>query len=173
MTLRNRLLYAITARLPARLIKIDDRPYLERYYVGELAGVTFYLHRFVSGDSERHLHNHPWWRSGSLILAGSYLEERVVDLCPHASESGCIIESSRVRWFNVIAGNLFHRISDAAPGTWSLFFHGERAYVLDQPKGWGFLAGEDGLTVFRPMPPSTPYWWRTAPLGRDVGRVAL
>lgn len=188
----NKLLYWLSGRLPCRLIELDSGPYLERYYLGQLWGVTFYLHRFVSSDSERHLHNHPWGWGRSLVLAGSYLEESVVDLCPHAGGgSGALICTRRVRWWNKVDGNWFHRISDASPGTWTLFFHGPRVTVTyfcnkwpsdidgNDPhttfKGWGFLESIDGeTTIFRPSPPShNNRWWEIAEIGKQVGRVPL
>ena len=182
----NRLLYQLTARLPCRLIpRAENEPYLERYYVGQLLGVTFYLHRFVSSDEEPHLHNHPWNWGRALVLAGSYDEEYVTDLCPHATPSGgsgCLTETHRVRWWNKVNGNHFHRIANAQPGTWTLFFHGPRSQVrlgqCSKPKGWGFLenfygVGIHNVTVFRPFPVTSGAWWLTAPKGREAGRETL
>lgn len=180
----NRLLYRLTAGLPCRRIEVNSRPYLERYYVGELLGVTFYLHRFVSNDSERHVHNHPWRRGCSFILSGAYTEEIAVDVCPIAgTDSGCLTMFKRRRWFNWVGGSTFHRIHNAAPGTWTLFCHGERERVGPQRrlKGWGFfstaLLNTDAATVFRPYAGSNGFrhtqWWNSAPAGRDVGRVPL
>ena len=185
----NRLLYRLTANMPARLIKLDGRPYLERYYVGRLFGVTFYLHRFVSIDSERHLHNHPWGWGRALVLCGGYDEEVVTDLAPSAGPSGCAVTTRRVRFWNRVNGNHFHRIANAAPGTWTLFFHGRRVELPFESgpgyvsKGWGFLErrkcpawrNTTGFeTVYTPFTasPSGPLWL-DAPKGRDVGREAL
>ena len=170
----NKLLFKLTAYLPCRLIKLDSGPYLERYFLFQILGVTFYLHRFVSSDSERHMHNHPWRWGRALVLSGQYMEESVIDLCPHAGPSGAILKLRRIRWWNRINGNHFHRISCAVPGTWTLFFHGPRSYVEDGPrlKGWGFLENRNGQTVFVDVPPSiNPEWWVTAPKGHDIERV--
>jgi hypothetical protein len=190
----NRFLFRITSKLPCRLIQLDSGPYLERYYVGTLLGVTFYLHRFVSSDSERHIHNHPWKYGGSLILTGSYLEERLVDICPAVGGSGCMTRKVRRRFINIVNGNTFHRICDTKPGTWSLFFHGKRQTVGAwppeprglplKPKGWGFLEQRQAPspftgklitgTLFVPYPPTTdPKWWETAKTGETIGRVPL
>lgn len=182
----NKFLFWLTARLPCRLINLDSGPYLERYYLGQLFGITFYLHRFVSSDSERHLHNHPWGWGGSLILCGSYEEERAIDLCPAASPSGCLTIRTRRRWYNQVNGNTIHRIHDAAPGTWTLFFHGERTRVSDigdwdiyngREKGWGFFERVENehlaATMFIPYPVSHGAWWKTAPIGAEIGRVPL
>ena len=56
----NRVLRAISDRLPCRLITDKGTLYLERYYVGQAFGATFYLHRFVGSDPDRSMHDHPW-----------------------------------------------------------------------------------------------------------------
>lgn len=178
----NRFLYWLTARLPCRLISLDSGPYLERYYLGTLLGVTFYLHRFVSCDGERHLHNHPWRWGGALVLCGGYIEERGRDLCPAAGPAGWWTERVRVQWLNVVNGTTVHRIAEVEPRTWTLFFHGPREQVGGQPKGWGFFEqltvsskNESGrpVTLFEPYPSSPGEWWKTALCGRTVGRVPL
>ncbi len=187
----NKILFYITGNLPCRLIKLDDKPYLERYYLGVLFGITFYLHRFVSVDAERNVHNHPWWWSFSIILSGWYREAVAVDLCPAVAcaDCGCVLEHHKRRWFNSIKGNTFHRIEELAPNTWTLFFHGERAVVghedvwvrgvrVRQPllKGWGFLERQGPLTVFRPFtraPDEKLDWWTDAPIGAAADRVPL
>lgn len=178
----NELLYKFTARLPCRLIKLDSGPYLERYYVGKLFGVTFYLHRFVSPDTERHLHNHPWGWGRAIVLSGGYDEEVVTDLTT-TTESGCMIKNRRIRFYNCVNGNHFHRIANAAPGTWTLFFHGRRTMIkcgmVSRPKGWGFLqhgyaVGAHDCVQYVPYPrASEPTWWVDAPTGENAGREPL
>lgn len=146
----NKLLMLITHHMPLRVIPINNRPYLERYYVGQLFGATFYLHRFLTPDAERHLHNHPWGWGRSLVVRGSYNEEVVRDL----SADGPLTSTRRIRWWNVVNGNHFHRIADAKPDTWTLFFHGPRV----PGKGWGFLEGRE----FVPFSSASEGWWRTA-----------
>jgi len=176
----NRLLFWRTALLRCRLIDLSGKPYLERYFVGQLFGVTFYLHRFVSSDTERHVHNHPWRHGASIILAGSYIEEKVVDLCPPAGPSGAILERTYRRWFNRVNCNTFHRISNAPAGTWTLFFHGPRmrTETTGHQKGWGFLESAhlvtgEHVTVFTPYKSRGSHWWLKAKLGKDIGRVPL
>ena len=165
----------LSDRLPCRVIEIDGAPYLRRYYVGRVFGVTFYLHEFVSADHERHLHNHPWRRGFSIVLSGHYYEDTAVDLCPHAGGTGCLVETRRVRWFNRVDGNSFHRIGAARAGTWTLFAHGKRQRVrcgmASRLKGWGFLESVDSeTTIFRPYPSAARTWWVDAPVGADVAR---
>ena len=125
-------LYKITGKMPCRLIYIGDGPYLERYYVGKIFGVTLYLHRFVSADSERALHDHPWDKSFSIVLAGSYMETRL-DYFDPLSDTGVVTKERKVKWFNLIRGDCFHLIGKAEKETWTLFMHGKNT------KGWGFL----------------------------------
>jgi len=171
----NRLLFNLSGRLPCRLIhRTPGDKYLERYYVGKLFGVTFYLHRFVSRDGDAEVHNHPWTWSRSLVLAGGYREEYVVDLCPHAGPSGAVTAYRDVRWSNRIVGAHFHRIAEVLPGTWTLFFHSQRATLPDGAlKGWGFLNAEEHRTRFTPAAPSPGGWHHFAPLGRQSGREPL
>lgn len=159
-----RLLYALSGRLPCRIISDGDHPYLERYYVGQLFGWTFYLHRFVASDPARGLHDHPWDRAYSIVLAGSYYEQ---------TRSGWRL----VRWFNRLTGDTFHRVvlMEGMPHVWTLFCHGP--YV----KRWGFMrpietvAGED-LMLWQAHAYQTDEasgkqrWWDTAPHGVDEHR---
>jgi len=170
-------LYKLTAKLPCKLITLDSGPYLERYYLGQLFGATFYLHRFISSDSNDGLHNHPWRWGRSLILSGSYIEERVFDLCPDANISGCMTENRHIRWWNVVNANTFHRIYDAEPNTWVLFFHSERVMIRKGMasvfKGWGFIKSLEGSgTLFVSFPSKNSQWWIKAPKGREAGRVS-
>lgn len=126
----NKFLFWLSGRLPCRLIYIDDMPYLERYSVGKWFGMSFYLHRFVGMDEEREVHDHPWAWAYSLVLTGSYLEEVVFAL---DLDRGWLSGLHRIRWFNRLGPNVFHRIVRPAPRTWTLFVHGKRI------KTWGFL----------------------------------
>lgn len=154
------ILMFLTARLPMRAIEVGDQPYLQRYYIGTLLGATFYLHRFLNGDSERLTHNHPWTWGRAIVLRGSYVEFRVTDLGPR----GAVGRRRRVRWYNVIDGNHFHCVLRPEPDTWTLFFHGPRARVrlggVSIPKGWGFLEGREFVPVAGADDPTA--WHKTA-----------
>jgi len=163
-----RLLYKLTARLPCRLIKIDGRPYLERYYLGKALGLTFYLHRFVAPDDERNVHDHPWGRSAALVLVGGYLEERLrwFDL----ASGGWRAKARRMfpGRVNVINGWTFHRITAPRPETWTLFAHTRRC------KSWGFLyPAEEAVVYYQPFDiAANATWWERAPMGAEAGREA-
>jgi len=172
-------LFWITSHLPCRIISDGDAPYLERYYLCTVLGWRFYLHRFVGSDPDRGLHDHPWSRAFSIILAGWYYEE---------ARSG----TRKVRWFNSLTGDTFHRVvlpyrmrsPDANTygwvryevPCWTLFFH-RAEYV----KEWGFLrrfpvADNADAKMFTPYirtrTDEMPDWWNRVPKGRDEARRA-
>lgn len=167
-------LYKVTGLLPCRLISRDGTPYLERYFVCRVLGLTVYLHRFVGCDGDNEVHNHPW-NSIAVCLVGGYLEERVTGIC--------ILQG----WRNVnrrifpgrvnrIRANDFHRIKSTKPETWTLFIHGRTRL------GWGFLhrnlaarSTKDSMVIFhQPFPlTSGAAWWLDAPTGNNSGRETL
>lgn len=162
-----RILFWITGSRPARLIKLDGRPYLERYYVGTLLGYHFYLHRFVRDDHERHVHDHPWKKAFSLVLAGQYIEQR-----GYVSDR-IRVKGIRVRWFNFIqrlpGSHCVHRITGTQPETWTLFFHGPWDYE------WGFYTIDDqGHYEYTPykIDRAKKYWWLEPETvnGNQIGR---
>lgn len=177
MKVLDKILMAISGRLPCRIINDGDTPYLERYYVGTLFGWRFYLHRFVGSDPDRGLHDHPWSRAFSIVLSGWYWEKTRSGVRP-------------VSWFNSLTGDTFHRVilpNMASPldlpnmrrerPCWTLFFH-----RVGDVKPWGFLS-KDGLLDFPYCQVFVPYdyakeggkkadWWLTAPKGKDVRRDA-
>lgn len=174
----------LTARLPCRLIADRGLVFLERYFVARIFGATIYVHRFVASDPDRGLHDHPWDWSFSLMLSGWYYEQLRNRM-------------RRVRWFNWLSGDRFHRVvlpvesyplrdhlgnvlkivrSPKPQECWTLFVHGRKA------KPWGFLRqawdrgdrpGEvHGYTyvVHRDQDNSddSDAWARSAPKGREV-----
>ncbi|KAB7627869.1 hypothetical protein [Alkalilimnicola sp. S0819] len=169
-----RLLYRWTARLRCRLITVDGEPYMERYFVGKPFGITVYLHRFVQGDGDRHVHDHPWTWSLGWVLAGGYEEERLTGFDP---VRGWHQKVRRVRWWrpNFIGRRTFHRITEPHPETWTLFLHGRKV------KGWGFLGpaeellpGKQGVIYHQPLNVAASDGWReTGPLGAEAGRAPL
>lgn len=165
-----KFLFWLTARMPCRLIDIDGKPYLERYYVGKLFGITFYLHRFVAADGDRDVHDHPWGRAAALLLCGGYTEERLqwFDI-----DGGWLAVDRELRplRLNWIGARVFHRIAKAEPETWTLFMHGKRV------KKWGFLHHahqEDTVVYHQPYNvAATKNWETTMPLGKDSKRQPL
>lgn len=108
----------------------DDDPYLTRYYIlprkrpDWCPGV--YLHCFHSSDQDEELHDHPWQKAVSLIIAGSYREElRQEDdsVTERVMKPGCL---------NFILGDDFHRVDILAPRVWTIFISYKKY------KDWGF-----------------------------------
>jgi hypothetical protein len=175
-----RMLYRLSASLPARLIqRTPGDPYLERYLVSARPGRYVYLHRFVAADMDEDLHDHPWLRAWSLVLCGGYEETRLDSIDARAF-SGL---RTSTRWRRAghvarITDRCYHRIGRTLPETWTLFVHSE--WTAHQ---WGFLEvehpdeGELELLVRHNAYPhqSDPWnpWWQTAPMGRDLAREPL
>lgn len=186
MKIIEKLLYWFTGRLPCRIISDDGKPYLERYYLGTLLGVRFYIHRFVGSDPARGLHDHPWPWAGSLVLSGWYLEERrgteqhAVTKVMAALNGTTGVVRAKVRWFNWLTGDSFHRVvlPDNGAHCWTLFFH-RAAYT----KPWGFLRPVDPNDTQSVWVPhnypkdgtGTPgAWWNEKPIGKlDPRRLPL
>jgi len=161
-----RLLERISAHLPCRLIDGEGgEPYLERYYLAGALGWHAYLHRFVDSDPDRGLHDHPWGRALSLVLAGGYDEIRGEPGKPERT-SVRFVRPWRV---NRLRGEDYHRVLlRGGRSAWTLFLHGPRI------KGWGFL--QNG--VYRSMARDSAEfrhkdWWTSAPKGAVIRAGAL
>lgn len=154
-----KLLYKISGRLPCRLIKIDDKPYLERYYVGRIGKRIFYLHRFVSTHPNEPVHDHPF-DGLSIVLTGRYLEKKPIIPWGGGNIQGYYHKVIHI--INKVPGNSFHAITDVEPETWTLFSHGERY------KPWGFLSASSKYSEAKSDSP--PDWHKTAPCGNKADR---
>lgn len=139
-------------RLPLRMITCEGEPYLMRFYICGRAPLHYwpnrgkgikprlkwlpfavYLHGFVRHDKDRDLHNHPWDKSYSLILAGGYDEERLGDDGRH------FVRRVRPGMVNVIARDDFHRVTKLhSEIVWTLFITGRKLST------WGFRDTETG-----------------------------
>jgi hypothetical protein len=150
---------------------------MERYYLGRLLGITFYLHRFVSSDGDRALHDHPWRFSAGLCLAGGYLEKRLRWFNPDTGFD-CAEKKIHPGRLNFIRAATFHQIISTQPETWTLFFHSQKF------KGWGFMertkeTNAEGKTQVHPSykadndSNSHKDWWISAPTGKQSARTAF
>jgi hypothetical protein len=84
-----------------------------------------YLHQFHGADDDG-VHNHPWKWAFSIVLRGSYTETLMCPCCETTT-------TRRVRWFNWITSDCYHRIEALHGNVWTLFFAGPLS-----GKGWGF-----------------------------------
>jgi len=165
----DKLLYSITGWLRCRIIRGNQgEPYLERYHLFRLpGGGGAYIHRFLSSDPDRGLHDHPWERALGIVLSGGYLEQR---------KSGADVTERRLGAgsINRLTGDDFHRI--VLPGkqqAWTFFMHSAKV------RDWGFLT-TDGTNnqTFTPHNQvndegTHDNWWKSACRGRDAGREPL
>lgn len=154
----DRLLTRWCAGRPTREIRINDQPYLLRVYVAHWRGWRVYLHRFVSADGDRFLHDHPF-RSVAVVLSGGYVEERLLALDLPTP----LVRCRAVRWLNFLAPRTFHRIARVDAGTWTLFIHSPHR------KSWGFLMPSSvgyGLLYTNPFDQTAQgqgaQWWAAA-----------
>jgi hypothetical protein len=115
--------------------RVDNEPYLERYYVFLKDRTRFpfnmFLHKFLKSDPDD-VHDHPW-PYATLILKGGYYE-----WLPQFDGSGNKI-AEMAAWrgpgsFRVCSANSYHRIElDPNVTCWTLFMPGQRK------REWGFL----------------------------------
>jgi hypothetical protein len=113
--------------------RINDEPYLERYYLflkdRKKFPFNIFLHKFLKGDPDD-VHDHPW-PYATLILKGGYWE-----WIPQFVEGVKIGEYCAWRGpgsFRTCGANSYHRI-ELEPGVtaWTLFMPGP------QKREWGF-----------------------------------
>ncbi len=132
MSIRDKIVDGIISRLPYRLIEIDGDAYLLRFFpfrktvrppYDRSKWPAVYLHKFLRPDRDRELHSHPNKWSFSIILKGSYTEER---------RRGNEVFTRRVRLFNFLGLQDFHRIDELHGDVWTLFFVGPKV------SSWGF-----------------------------------
>jgi hypothetical protein len=185
------LLFWLSGFLPCHLIGDEGHPHLERYYLCTAFGVRFYLHRYVGSDQTRGLHDNPWAWAASIVLSGWHWEERrgmedsEISRTLAALYGTTGLVRKRVRWFNWLTGDSFHRVvlpnilnrkwvdgryvKNAAQPCWTLFFH--RA---TNTKPWGFLRPMEGHTAAFWVPHNYPkdgtstqeLWWKEVPIGK-------
>ncbi len=115
--------------------RVNDKPYLERYYLflkdRKHFPFNIFLHKFLKGDPDD-VHDHPWSYC-TFILAGGYYE-----WVPEFDASGTKIGETR-HWrgpghFRYCRARSFHRIELKDGVTaWTLFLPGPHK------REWGFL----------------------------------
>ena len=115
--------------------RLDNEPYLERYYVflkdRERFPFNVFVHKFLKSDPDD-VHDHPW-PFATLILRGGYWEWR-----PTFDADGRKV-GEVARWcgagsFRTAQANTYHRIElDPNITCWTLFMPGRKQ------RDWGFL----------------------------------
>ena len=113
--------------------RVNDEPYLERYYLflkdRKQFPFNIFLHKFLKSDPDD-LHDHPW-SYFTVILKGGYWEWQ-----PVYSNGVKITEVAKWRGpghFRLSSADSFHRIElDPGVECWTLFMPGP------QQRDWGF-----------------------------------
>lgn len=115
--------------------RVENEPYLERYYLflrdRERFPFNIFLHKFLKSDPDD-VHDHPW-PYATVILKGGYWE-----WIPHFDTVGRKTGEYQV-WrgpghFRISKANSFHRIElDPDITAWTLFMPGRKC------RDWGFL----------------------------------
>lgn len=115
--------------------RVDNEPYLERYYLflkdRDRFPFNIFLHKFLKSDPDD-LHDHPW-PYATLILKGGYYEwtpvfnsknEKIGEICTWRGPGS----------FRTGSATSYHRIElDPSVECWTLFMPGPKQ------RDWGFL----------------------------------
>lgn len=128
-SLIKKVLSRVIGRLPKRIIRdtSDGGIYLIRYYLVRTAAFELVLHHILRPDSDKSLHDHPWNWAFSLILVGSYLEERMHE------NTKVAVKVFRPGQINIIKSTTSHRIANLlSEEVWTIFIHGPKV------KSWSF-----------------------------------
>ena len=115
--------------------RVNDEPYLERYYLflkdRQRFPFNVFLHKFLKSDPDD-VHDHPWTYA-TVILKGGYWE-----WIPQFNSTGEKFNEV-AKWrgpghFRTCSANSYHRIElDPSVECWTLFMPGP------QTRDWGFL----------------------------------
>lgn len=116
--------------------RVNDQPYLERYYIFLKDRTRFpfniFLHKFLKSDPDD-LHDHPW-PYATLILKGGYWEW-VPQFNSLNQKVGEIAVWRKPGHFRICKATSFHRIElDPDVECWTLFMPGPKQ------REWGFLS---------------------------------
>jgi hypothetical protein len=115
--------------------RINNEPYLERYYLFLKDRKRFpfnvFLHRFLKSDPDD-VHDHPW-PYATLILKGGYYEW-TPQFNSKGEKIGEIATWRGAGHFRTCSATSYHRIElDPSVECWTLFMPGP------QKRDWGFL----------------------------------
>ena len=115
--------------------RVNNEPYLERYYIflkdRKWFPFNIFIHKFLKSDPDD-VHDHPW-PYATLILKGGYWEW-IPQFNSLGQKIGEIATWRGAGHFRICSAKSFHRIElDPSITAWTLFMPGP------QQREWGFL----------------------------------
>ena len=115
--------------------RVNNEPYLERYYIflkdRKWFPFNIFIHKFLKSDPDD-VHDHPW-PYATLILKGGYWEW-IPQFNSLGQKIGEIATWRGAGHFRICSATSFHRIElDPSITAWTLFMPGP------QQREWGFL----------------------------------
>ena len=121
--------------------RVNDQPYLERYYVflkdRKHFPFNIFLHKFLKSDPDD-VHDHPW-PYATLILKGGYYEW-IPEFDSARRKIGEIRHWRGPGHFRTCSATSYHRIElDPEVTCWTLFMPGP------QRREWGFLVNNQWI----------------------------
>jgi len=116
--------------------RVNDEPYLERYYLflkdRDKFPFNIFLHKFLKSDPDD-VHDHPW-PYATLILKGGYYEW-IPQFNSKGQRNGEVCVWRGAGSFRMCGATSYHRIElDPAVECWTLFMPGPKQ------REWGFLS---------------------------------
>ena len=116
--------------------RVNNEPYLERYYIflkdRKWFPFNIFIHKFLKSDPDD-VHDHPW-PYATLILKGGYWEW-IPQFNSLGQKIGEIATWRGAGHFRICSATSFHRIElDPNVTAWTLFMPGP------QQREWGFLS---------------------------------
>lgn len=134
MMMAREYLEALVAPLPKTTFHGNQGPFLTRYTLREDPdGGRLYIHHFHRSDEDEELHSHPW-SGDSLILLGSYCEER-------RGPNHTIFQDFHPGMVNRLTPDTFHRVVLTTKDCWTLFRTGQKV------QDWSFWSKKTGVTT--------------------------
>lgn len=103
----------------------DGSVYFTRWRLIQTPFFSIFLHKFLTGDSDPYVHDHPWSFT-SFVLRGGYIEAR-------RNNNNHFLDARQVKHINVMRRDDAHYIMDLLRvPTWTLVITGRRR------RTWGF-----------------------------------
>ena len=172
--LSQKFLMSHTALMPMRQVNLPRGAYLQRYFAGSFNDKDVWIHRFLSNDSEQHLHNHGF-EFKTIMLRGRYVEEyrSQEDGKTHSRITTAVHTPMSMTWWLTHLPSLeyahgrhidvfdWHRIVEADPETWTALIVPRKRIPM-----WFFKDDNGKLEGVNSSPAD---WWKYYKVRPDSG----